>query len=323
MSPSIERMAKAERRCYRASRGVTRRSGERVRRMQSAMRSLSSGLHWAVRMHLDTSRLHCRRAGHHGGERAGSRSKSRAAGPGGARSLLDAVHGNRQFKANPRMIARAEGCHYITTDGRRVLDGLSGLWCCGAGHDRPEIADAVARQLRTLDYSPAFQFGHPLAFELANKIKALTPAGLDYVFFTNSGSEAADTSLKIARAYWRQKGPADEDAADRPREGLSRRQLRRHLGRRHRRRTANCSARASRPTTCRTRCCPRTSFTRGMPETRRGARRRAGRAGRTARRVEHRRRDRRAVRRLGRRVAAAEGLPRSGCARSATSTTSC
>ena len=113
---------------------------------------------------------------------------------------------NRQFKDNPRLIDRAEGCYYITTDGRRVLDGLSGLWCCGAGHNRPEIADAVARQLRTLDYSPAFQFGHPLAFELANKIKALTPDGLDYVFYVNSGSEAADTSLKIARAYWRQKG---------------------------------------------------------------------------------------------------------------------
>ncbi len=113
---------------------------------------------------------------------------------------------NREFKDNPRLIAGADGCHYLTTDGRRVLDGLSGLWCCGAGHNRPEIADAVARQLRTLDYSPAFQFGHPLAFELANKIKALTPAGLDYVFYTNSGSEAADTSLKIARAYWRKQG---------------------------------------------------------------------------------------------------------------------
>jgi beta-alanine--pyruvate transaminase len=113
---------------------------------------------------------------------------------------------NRQFKDHPRLIERADGCYFITVDGRRVLDGLSGLWCCGAGHNRPEIADAVAQQLRTLDYSPAFQFGHPLAFELANKITALTPPGLDYVFYTNSGSEAADTSLKIARAYWRQKG---------------------------------------------------------------------------------------------------------------------
>jgi beta-alanine--pyruvate transaminase len=114
--------------------------------------------------------------------------------------------GNRQFKDDPRLISGAEGVHYVTPDGRRILDGLSGLWCCGAGHNRPEIADAVARQLRTLDYAPAFQFGHPLAFELANRIKALTPAGLDHVFFCNSGSEAADTSLKIARAYWRLKG---------------------------------------------------------------------------------------------------------------------
>ncbi|MDP4651764.1 MAG: aminotransferase class III-fold pyridoxal phosphate-dependent enzyme, partial [Haliea sp.] len=89
---------------------------------------------------------------------------------------------------------------------RRVLDGLSGLWCCGAGHNRPEIAEAVQRQLLTLDYAPAFQYGHPKSFELANRIKALTPAGLDYVFFTNSGSECADTSLKMARAYWRLKG---------------------------------------------------------------------------------------------------------------------
>jgi beta-alanine--pyruvate transaminase len=114
--------------------------------------------------------------------------------------------GNRQFKDDPRIIARAEGVHFITPDGRRVLDGLSGLWCCGAGHNRPEIAAAVARQLTTLDYAPAFQFGHPLAFELANRIKALTPTGLDYVFYCNSGSEAADTSLKIARAYWRLRG---------------------------------------------------------------------------------------------------------------------
>lgn len=114
--------------------------------------------------------------------------------------------GNRQFKRDPRMIVAAEGVHFIDDDGRRVLDGLSGLWCCGAGHNRPEIAEAVHRQLTTLDYAPAFQYGHPKSFELANRIKALTPEGLDYVFFTNSGSECADTSLKMARAYWRLKG---------------------------------------------------------------------------------------------------------------------
>jgi beta-alanine--pyruvate transaminase len=116
--------------------------------------------------------------------------------------------GNREFRSNPRLIRGADGVHYITVDGRRVLDGLSGLWCCGAGHNRREIADAVAAQVRELDYAPAFQFGHPKAFELAAKIRSMTPDGLDKVFFVNSGSEAADTSLKIARAYWRQKGLA-------------------------------------------------------------------------------------------------------------------
>jgi len=132
-------------------------------------------------------------------------------GPGGDTVLdLDSYWmpftGNREFKSNPRMISGADGVHFITPDGRRILDGLSGLWCCGAGHNRSEIAAAIAEQARTLDYAPAFQFGHPKAFELASRIRQFTPVGLDRVFFVNSGSEAADTSLKIARAYWRQKG---------------------------------------------------------------------------------------------------------------------
>ena len=114
--------------------------------------------------------------------------------------------GNRQFKDDPRMIVAADGIYFIDDKGRRVLDGLSGLWCTGLGHNRPEITAAVHKQMQTLDYSPAFQFGQPRSFELANRIKSLTPEGLDYVFFTNSGSECADTSLKMARAYWRQKG---------------------------------------------------------------------------------------------------------------------
>jgi len=118
--------------------------------------------------------------------------------------------GNRDFKANPRMIVGAQGNYYVDAHGGKILDGLSGLWCCGLGHGRQEITAAVTRQMATLDYSPAFQFGHPLSFELANRIKALTPAGLDYVFFTGSGSEAADTSLKMARAYWRAKGQASK-----------------------------------------------------------------------------------------------------------------
>ena len=113
---------------------------------------------------------------------------------------------NRQFKRDPRMIVGAQGAYLTDSDGRQVFDGLSGLWCTGLGHGRREIAEAVGKQAAQLDYSPAFQFGHPLSFELANAIKARTPAGLDHVFFCASGSEAADTALKMARAYWRLKG---------------------------------------------------------------------------------------------------------------------
>ena len=118
--------------------------------------------------------------------------------------------GNRNFKANPRMMVSAKGCYYTDQHGKQIFDGLSGLWCSGLGHGRQELTDAVTRQMATLDYSPAFQYGHALSFELANKLKELTPAGLDYVFFTGSGSESADTSLKMARAYWRIKGQASK-----------------------------------------------------------------------------------------------------------------
>ena len=118
--------------------------------------------------------------------------------------------GNRNFKANPRMMVSAKGCYYTDQHGKQIFDGLSGLWCSGLGHGRTEITAAVTRQMATLDYSPAFQFGHPLSFALANKLKELTPVGLDHVFFTGSGSESADTSLKMARAYWRTKGQASK-----------------------------------------------------------------------------------------------------------------
>jgi beta-alanine--pyruvate transaminase len=118
--------------------------------------------------------------------------------------------GNRDFKANPRIMVSAKGAYYTDQHGKQIFDGLSGLWCAGLGHGRQELTDAVTRQMATLDYSPAFQFGHPLSFALANKLKELTPVGLDYVFFTGSGSESADTSLKMARAYWRAKGQASK-----------------------------------------------------------------------------------------------------------------
>jgi beta-alanine--pyruvate transaminase len=114
--------------------------------------------------------------------------------------------GNRQFKENPRLITAADGVYYTDSDGKQIFDGLSGLWTCGAGHGRKEISEAVSKQVVDLDYSPGFQYGHPLSFELANKVVELTPSGLDNVFFTDSGSETIDTALKIARGYWRNKG---------------------------------------------------------------------------------------------------------------------
>jgi beta-alanine--pyruvate transaminase len=113
---------------------------------------------------------------------------------------------NRQFKAAPRLLVAASGMYYTTHDGRRVLDGTAGLWCVNAGHCRTEIADAVARQSRELDYAPGFQIGHPLAFEAASRVARIMPAGLDRIFFTNSGSESVDTALKIALAYHRARG---------------------------------------------------------------------------------------------------------------------
>jgi len=113
---------------------------------------------------------------------------------------------NRQFKAAPRLLARAEGMHYWTHDGRRILDGTAGLWCVNAGHGRREITEAVSAQIATMDYAPPFQMGHPSAFALANAVVRLAPAGLDHVFFTNSGSESVDTALKIALAWHRVRG---------------------------------------------------------------------------------------------------------------------
>jgi beta-alanine--pyruvate transaminase len=113
---------------------------------------------------------------------------------------------NRQFKADPRLIVAAKGIYYRTEDGREVIDGSSGLWCVNAGHGREEIAAAVGQQLLTLDYAPSFQMGHPLAFDLATALAKLAPAGLDRIFFTNSGSESVDTALKIALAYHRARG---------------------------------------------------------------------------------------------------------------------
>lgn len=117
---------------------------------------------------------------------------------------------NRAFHKDPRIIVGAEGSWFTDDQGRKIYDGLSGLWTCGAGHCRKEIQEAVSKQLGTLDYSPGFQFGQPLSFQLAEKIAQLMPGDLRHVFFVNDGSEAADTSLKLVRAYWRLKGQASK-----------------------------------------------------------------------------------------------------------------
>ena len=115
---------------------------------------------------------------------------------------------NRAFKQTPRMLARAEGMSYFTEDGREVIDGTAGLWCVNAGHGRREITEAIQRQAAVMDFAPTFNMGHPIAFQAAAKVAGMTPEGLDRVFFTNSGSEAADTALKIALAYQRARGQA-------------------------------------------------------------------------------------------------------------------
>ncbi len=113
---------------------------------------------------------------------------------------------NRQFKKNPRMFVSADRMHYRTDDGRDVLDGTAGLWCCNAGHNRPKIIEAIQSQAAELDYAPAFQMGHPKAFELATKLVDMAPEPFSHAFFTNSGSESVETALKIALAYHRVRG---------------------------------------------------------------------------------------------------------------------
>ncbi len=115
---------------------------------------------------------------------------------------------NRSFKARPRMVSGAKDMHYVTPEGRKIIDSSAGLWCTNAGHNREPIVAAIQKQAAELDFSPTFQFGHPKAFELASRIAALAPGDLDHVFFCNSGSEAVDTALKIALAYHNVRGNA-------------------------------------------------------------------------------------------------------------------
>ena len=133
-----------------------------------------------------------------------------AAAPTPAQAKTDAYWmpftSNRQFKKNPRMLTAADGMYFTDDKGRQILDGIAGLWCVNAGHRRPKIVRAIQQQADQLDFAPSFQMAHPKAFELAERLAELTPAGLDKVFFTNSGSEGVETALKMALAYHRVRG---------------------------------------------------------------------------------------------------------------------
>ena len=118
--------------------------------------------------------------------------------------------GNRQIKQDPRILTAAKGCYYTDASGRQIFDGLSGLWTCGLGHGNQAISNAIAAQAQELDFAPPFQYGHPKAFQLAEKITDWMPEGLNRVFFANSGSESVESALKIVRSYWRKKGKASK-----------------------------------------------------------------------------------------------------------------
>jgi beta-alanine--pyruvate transaminase len=135
-----------------------------------------------------------------------SMSDRQNATPNDLRAFWMPFTANRQFKKEPRLFVSAKDMYYTTHDGRQVLDGTAGLWCVNAGHCRPKITEAIAQQAGELDYAPAFQLGHPKAFELANRLVDIAPDGLDHVLYTNSGSESVETALKIALAYHRVKG---------------------------------------------------------------------------------------------------------------------
>ncbi len=142
--------------------------------------------------------------------------------------------GNRQFKANPRMIVEGSGAYYTDSEGRKIFDGLSGLWCAGLGHGRREIAEAIGKQAMKLDYAPAFQFGHPLSFELANQRQGADARRAGLCVLHRLGLRVGRHVAEDGPRLLARQGPGHQDAPDRPRKGLPRRELWRHLGGRHR-----------------------------------------------------------------------------------------
>ena len=233
---------------------------------------------------------------------------------------------NRAFKKRPRLIARAKDMHYYTPDGRAILDGAAGLWCCNAGHNRDadRRGDPEPGGRARLSRRPSSSAIRKAFAARRRASPQLAPGDLDHVFFCNSGSEAVDTALKIALAYYNVRGEGSAHAPDRPRARLSRRRLRRHLGRRHRQQpqVLRHAARRRRPSAAHLQ--PRAAgLHQGRAGMGRASRRRARAHRRAARRLDHRGRDRRADGGLDRRAAAAQGLSPAPARRSATSTASC
>ena len=217
---------------------------------------------------------------------------------------------NRQFKKAPRLLTKASGMYYWDDQGRQILDGVAGLWCVNAGHDRPKIVKAIQEQAAEMDYAPPFQMAHPKAFELAEKVAALAPAGMNKVFFTNSGSESVETALKMAIAYHRARGEGTRTrliGRERGYHGVNfggisvggmvgnRKMFGTPAGRR------GPHPPHPRPGAQRLQRRPARAWRRH--------RRRPGAPGRAARRVDHRRGHRRADRRIHRRADPAQGLP--------------
>ena len=216
---------------------------------------------------------------------------------------------NRAFKKRPRLISRSKDMHYFTPEGRPILDATAALWCCNAGHNREPIVRAIQQQAAELDFSPTFQFAHPLAFQLASRIAELAPGDLDHVFFCNSGSEAADTALKIALAYQRQIGQASRQrliGRERGYHGVGFGGITVGGMVNNRKFFGTLLAGADHLPSTYSR--EHQAFTKGEPEWGGASRRRARRARRPARRLDHRRRHRRADGGLDRRAGGAEGL---------------
>jgi len=130
--------------------------------------------------------------------------------PNDLNSLWMPFSANKHFKSNPRLLSRAKGMYYFTPAGEKILDGVAGLWCCNAGHNRDEIVKAIQDQAEEMDFAPAFNMGHPKSFQLSSQISQISPEGFNHVFFGNSGSEAVESALKIALAYWREKGKEEK-----------------------------------------------------------------------------------------------------------------